>query len=919
MGEDFEDSVDTSSFDDISTDTTDTSSFSDPVDVGDMMDDIPAEPLESFDVEPLDSSFETELPTAEATDIDSLMDGAADTYMTEEVPSDTLDSSGLDPSDLSSDIDDYEMDAGSDMVDLMDKAAMESLDDVSLDSSEANETNEDDIEALMNDAETVSEADENLPTTETNAFDGGEETEIEVESILNTEEVPSSEASDLQDDIPSDITEDASELLDVSDLMDETEINDPGSFVDESLENTTITDEMTEMSPAEADIKDEVATDEISDIDEPSDSIVDKTDADNNIDIQEIQQDTQEETEMTLDMKDTPLDAELSAYDQLAYYYNSHNYGQQDYAEYSKDPEWQELNNAYLQEQGREPVDYSNGEAPLDAELPAYDQLEDYYNSHNYGQQDYAEYSKDPEWQELNNAYLQEQGREPVDYSNGEAPNINDIRDELIAAGIPEGGSELDAILANEQAGINMSNNSKTEGNIIEEDMNDLLSREPLEQSDSDVYKAKTNSEIPIIQEDGTVDTLENIMNRVDQDTPAEHLDAEPYKATPISEIPIAQEGGTVDTLENIMNRVDQDTPTEHLDVEPYKTIPLSDTTVVQEDSAVDSLESLMDQEEQEMNNGSYDSAPEALSSEELPNQSRIDELKAEKEELLSLKEQLLEYQQEHPKEIDQDEGAIVRVLKKDGSDTSVVHHDYEAELADLDKGITEWQKVQEEWAAGLNEGLKQISENPNLSEAERAELIKDNYAKRDLFSQNYDKEFAELQAAREELAGKVSSSQLDATNAVQEIDVTDVPKLEDVSDWINDINPNYDPFDWQSPYSNNCGSCAFAVEQRLDGNTDISATSENIGTIEEMNKITGMEQVAMSPDEIKDYLVSQGPGSHGIVGIDRVSGPGHWFNAYYDGEKVVAIDGQTGEINDWPPDYGDVTNWDISVRKEEA
>ena len=861
MGEDFEDSVDTSSFDDISTDTTDTSSFSDPVDVGDMMDDIPAEPLESFDVEPLDSSFETELPTAEATDIDSLMDGAADTYMTEEVPSDTLDSSGLDPSDLSSDIDDYEMDAGSDMVDLMDKAAMESLDDVSLDSSEANETNEDDIEALMNDAETVSEADENLPTTETNAFDGGEETEIEVESILNTEEVPSSEASDLQDDIPSDITEDASELLDVSDLMDETEINDPGSFVDESLENTTITDEMTEMSPAEADIKDEVATDEISDIDEPSDSIVDKTDADNNIDIQEIQQDTQEETEMTFDMKDTPLDAELSAYDQLA----------------------------------------------------------DYYNSHNYGQQDYAEYSKDPEWQELNNAYLQEQGREPVDYSNGEAPNINDIRDELIAAGIPEGGSELDAILANEQAGINMSNNSKTEGNIIKEDMNDLLSREPLEQSDSDVYKAKPNSEIPIIQEDGTVDTLENIMNRVDQDTPAEHLDAEPYKATPISEIPIVQEGGTVDTLENIMNRVDQDTPTEHLDVEPYKAIPLSDTTVVQEDSAVDSLESLMDQEEQEMNNGSYDSAPEALSSEELPNQSRIDELKAEKEELLSLKEQLLEYQQEHPKEIDQDEGAIVRVLKKDGSDTSVVHHDYEAELADLDKGITEWQKVQEEWAAGLNEGLKQINENPNLSEAERAELIKDNYAKRDLFSQNYDKEFAELQAAREELAGKVSSSQLDATNAVQEIDVTDVPKLEDVSDWINDINPNYDPFDWQSPYSNNCGSCAFAVEQRLDGNTDISATSENIGTIEEMNKITGMEQVAMSPDEIKDYLVSQGPGSHGIVGIDRVSGPGHWFNAYYDGEKVVAIDGQTGEINDWPPDYGDVTNWDISVRKEEA
>lgn len=65
MGEDFEDSVDTSSFDDISADTTDTGSFSDPVDVGGMMDDFPAEPIESFDVEPIDSSFETELPAAE--------------------------------------------------------------------------------------------------------------------------------------------------------------------------------------------------------------------------------------------------------------------------------------------------------------------------------------------------------------------------------------------------------------------------------------------------------------------------------------------------------------------------------------------------------------------------------------------------------------------------------------------------------------------------------------------------------------------------------------------------------------------------------------------------------------------------------------------------------------------------------------
>ena len=147
-------------------------------------------------------------------------------------------------------------------------------------------------------------------------------------------------------------------------------------------------------------------------------------------------------------------------------------------------------------------------------------------------------------------------------------------------------------------------------------------------------------------------------------------------------------------------------------------------------------------------------------------------------------------------------------------------------------------------------------------------------------------------------------------------IDTADIPRADDTHEWLGDINPNYDPWDMNSPYNVNCGSCAFAVSQRLDGDTEIIATATNIGTTSEMNEITGMEQMTMSPDGIQEYLISLGPGSHGIVGIDRSEGPGHWFNAYYDGERVVAIDGQTGEVNDWPPDYGDVINWDISVQK---
>ena len=142
----------------------------------------------------------------------------------------------------------------------------------------------------------------------------------------------------------------------------------------------------------------------------------------------------------------------------------------------------------------------------------------------------------------------------------------------------------------------------------------------------------------------------------------------------------------------------------------------------------------------------------------------------------------------------------------------------------------------------------------------------------------------------------------------------------EEIRNWLKDINPNYDPFDIESPYCNNCGSCAFAVEQKLSGNGDLTATADNIGTIPEMNALTGMEQVPMQPDDIQQYLLDQGPGAHVIVGIDRADGPGHWFNAVcLDDHTVVALDGQSGEILDWPPDYGNVTHWDISMKKENA
>ena len=142
---------------------------------------------------------------------------------------------------------------------------------------------------------------------------------------------------------------------------------------------------------------------------------------------------------------------------------------------------------------------------------------------------------------------------------------------------------------------------------------------------------------------------------------------------------------------------------------------------------------------------------------------------------------------------------------------------------------------------------------------------------------------------------------------------------LEKIESWIKEINPNYhNPFipPWNNPYHVNCGSCAYAVDSRLSGREEIIASKHNIGTDAAMEAATGKKCVYMSESDIERKLISMGPGSHLICGINRKPTPsgkpqsGHWFNAFYDGNKVYTIDGQSGEIFDWPHDYNDVAEW---------
>lgn len=176
------------------------------------------------------------------------------------------------------------------------------------------------------------------------------------------------------------------------------------------------------------------------------------------------------------------------------------------------------------------------------------------------------------------------------------------------------------------------------------------------------------------------------------------------------------------------------------------------------------------------------------------------------------------------------------------------------------------------------------------------------------------DSEIFDSDSAEEPNWSKIAAEAYPEVNTVHTDVVMDHTNIED---WIHEINPNFDPYDYTSPYCNNCGSCAYNLYRRLEyGDTGAVASAVNIGYNDEMEALTGMEQVPMSPSEIEARLLAQGDGAHAIIGIDRAEGPGHWFNAICRDGKVYCVDGQSGTVTDWPPDYGNVVNWEMSVKR---
>ena len=120
-------------------------------------------------------------------------------------------------------------------------------------------------------------------------------------------------------------------------------------------------------------------------------------------------------------------DAYRTAMNNMAEYMSEHNYGPDDYAEYSKDPEWYKLNSELQQSLGMEVT-------PPTQEV-AISNMADYMNEHNYGPDDYSEYSQAPEWQKLNADLQQSLGMDVT--TDVSTPSLESGKD-VSAAELPD-------------------------------------------------------------------------------------------------------------------------------------------------------------------------------------------------------------------------------------------------------------------------------------------------------------------------------------------------------------------------------------------------------------------------------------------------------------------------------------------------
>ena len=317
----------------------------------------------------------------------------------------------------------------------------------------------------------------------------------------------SSDSDDMADDIPEDIPEDvpADTLNDAANEASSDETKDSASDISADEQPTDSQDDMADeaLSDETEDSASDVSADE-----QPTDSQDDMADEAPSDETEDSASDVSADEQPTDTQNDMERNADTQedAFLQLSDYMNEHNYGPDDFATYSQDPEWQRLHsNAY--------PDYTPTEASsADTQENSFHQLSEYMNEHNYGPDDFATYSQDPEWQQLHsNAYpdyvLPEDSSEGSDIAN-EAPahpnedtafNISTDTQDDINGKIPTAETE-DTVLDTQDAMNSDVLMAETEDTVLDT-QGDM---------DSDVPTSETEDMFPDAYDDQTHDDMDN-------------------------------------------------------------------------------------------------------------------------------------------------------------------------------------------------------------------------------------------------------------------------------------------------------------------------------------------------------------------------------------------------------------------------
>jgi hypothetical protein len=128
------------------------------------------------------------------------------------------------------------------------------------------------------------------------------------------------------------------------------------------------------------------------------------------------------------------------------------------------------------------------------------------------------------------------------------------------------------------------------------------------------------------------------------------------------------------------------------------------------------------------------------------------------------------------------------------------------------------------------------------------------------------------------------------------------VDRAEVLEEWLKGVNPDKPAAGrW-----NNCGECARAVAKTWFGDVvTAAALADDEAAGEATNRMSewaGEKPRPASMTEVGRRLRDLGDGSLAVVGFDLHGGGGHWFNAVnYEG-TALAVDGQSGRHEKWPP-----------------